>query len=208
MEFEAYILIGGRSSRLGQDKASLNFDGISLAERTAETIGAAISPSQIRLVAADDLQVLGFPALLKNLPVVCDLYEGRGPAGGLHAALAYAQTEWILVLGCDFPFVSVELLQRLACFVADDIEAVAPVQSDGQTQPLCTFYRRKPCLKVLTEIFDKKRPTPGLKSVLDQVLTRFVSFDELSDLPNSQNIFLNLNTPQDFDVVQKILSLK
>lgn len=206
MDIEAFILVGGRSVRFGRDKATFQFEGATLAERTAETIKIALSPTYTRLVAANDSQLSGPSPLASGLPVVFDLSDGRGPVGGLQAALAYARTEWALVLGCDFPFISIELLRCLATLITEDFDAVAPVQPDGQTQPLCTFYRVKPCLNVINDIFDQGRPAPALKYILDQVRTRFVRFEELADLPNSANLFLNLNTPEDFKNAVKILS--
>jgi molybdopterin-guanine dinucleotide biosynthesis protein A len=73
-------------------------------------------------------------------PFIFDLHEGRGPLGGLQAALAYARTPWIFVLACDYPFVSGDLIRLLAGRVHDELGAVVPEQEDGRMQPLCGFY--------------------------------------------------------------------
>ena len=93
MDIEAFILIGGRSSRFGRDKATMDFGGIPVVRRTADTIHDAISPPRITLVAANEMQLLAAAGLGLNLPFVFDVYAERGPVGGLHAAMSHARTE-------------------------------------------------------------------------------------------------------------------
>ncbi len=205
MNIEAYILIGGRSSRLGRDKASVKFDGVSLAERTANTIERAISPSRTTLVAANEFQLLSLAGIELSLPFVFDLYEGRGPWAGLHAALANARSEWILVLACDLPLISVELLSLLSEMVADDLDAVVPVQPDGKVQPLCALYRVKSFLEIVERPLLTERPTPPLRAVFEEVRTRLVEFDEYKDLPGSDHFFLNMNSPADLQRATEII---
>src|SRR6476659_6598378 len=106
--FEAFILIGGRSSRLGTDKAFVELDGMTLAERAVANVQRGLSPQRITMVAGSSTQ-FATEAIIADVPFIFDLYEGRGPLGGLHSALAYARTPWIFVLACDYPFVSTAL---------------------------------------------------------------------------------------------------
>src|SRR5204863_8272549 len=111
MKIDAFVLIGGRSSRLGEDKASLMFGGETLAARAVSTIQNALPDSRTRLVAANDGRLT--PALMIGIPFVFDVYLGRGSVGGLHGALANAETDWAFVLACDYPFVSARLIEIL-----------------------------------------------------------------------------------------------
>ncbi len=192
MEIEAFILIGGRSRRFGRDKAGVEFGNEPLIERTTRTIRNAISPTQITFVAANDGQYD-----FAGLPIVFDLYGGFGPIGGLHAALAYARTEWILVVACDLPLISSELIAMLAGMILDDIDACVPVQPDGHIQPLCALYQVEPCLTVLKDFFIKGTRSLSVNAFLDQLKTRTVTFDAIQHLPGSENFFLNMNTVDD-----------
>jgi molybdopterin-guanine dinucleotide biosynthesis protein A len=116
---EAFILIGGRSSRLGTDKAFVELGGRTLAERAVENIRRGLSPERITMVAGNSTQ-FAIEAITADTPFIFDLVEGRGPIGGLHAALSYARTPWIFVLACDYPFVSSELIGLLAESVDDE----------------------------------------------------------------------------------------
>jgi len=196
MNIDSFILIGGRSTRFGSPKALLKLDGRPLLDRTADTIRDALAETRITLVTSGLEQFLG---LGTDLPFIFDIYEGRGPWGGLHAALAYARTEWIFVVACDYPFISSDLIKRLTAYIDHELDAIVPIQPDEKVQPLCAFYRVKPCLKIVEDILERNRPTPPLRDIFESVNTRFVKFEELSDLPNAANFFQNINTPGDLD---------
>src|SRR5947199_9031223 len=109
-----------------------------------------------------------------GLPVVRDLYEGRGALGGVHAALARCTARWAFIVSCDLPFVTRELFERLASFrLQDGVEAVAPIQDDGRQQPLCALYAPAPCLTVADELIraDELRP----RALLRRMRTRWVA---------------------------------
>lgn len=201
MTIDAFILIGGHSTRFGSPKALVPFGGESLLQRTAETIKTALPEARITLVTSGPEQFLG---LNTDLPFIFDIHQGRGPLGGLHAALAYAQTDWIFVTACDYPFISPELIQHLEREAANEYDAVVPIQPDEKLQPLCAFYRAKPCLAIAEEFLTNNRPSPPLRSILDRVRARLVPFDDIADLPNAENFFLNLNTPENLELAARI----
>ncbi|HEV7644493.1 MAG TPA: molybdenum cofactor guanylyltransferase [Pyrinomonadaceae bacterium] len=211
IELEAFILVGGKSSRLGrlgQHKALLQIDGVTLAERAANTISTALSPKEIYLVARDENQFAA-GGLPENLPVIYDQFKERGAYSGLHAALDAAKTEWVFVLACDYPLISVDLLKFLLKYLAEMIpelmegtfDAIVPVQPDGIVQPLCAFYRAGACLSVVEEILRSDEKLPPLRTVFEKVRTRVVTFEEIDHLPGADNFFLNLNTPEDLEAV-------
>jgi molybdopterin-guanine dinucleotide biosynthesis protein A len=145
------------------------------------------------------VRVVGSRAGIEShgLPVVCDVYEGLGALGGLHAALAACQTTWAAVVSCDLPFVTGELFERLASLRGDEVDAVAPVQEDGRPQPLCALYSPARCLESTERLIRTGELRP--RALLRAVRTRWVSFAELSDLDGSQHFFDNVNTPADFE---------
>lgn len=201
MAIDSFILIGGRSSRFGSPKALIRLDGQPLLERTAETLKNAISETKITIVASTPGQFLG---LNTGLPFIFDLYPDRGPLGGLHAALAYARTDWIFVTACDYPFLSVDLLKYLPGLIDGTFDAIVNAQPDGRLQPLCAFYRTKPCLEIAEEFLTNSRPTPPLRAIFERVRTRLVPFEEIAHLPNAENFFLNVNTPSDLNIAFEI----
>ncbi len=202
-DLEAFVLIGGRSSRMGCDKALLKIGGETLAQRAVNTVQTALSPKQIYLVARNANQFAAGD-LPENISVIYDIYQDRGAYGGLHAALSTANSSWIFALACDLSGVSVELLKYLAGLIQGTLDAIVPVQPDGRIQPLCGLYKTAPCLSVIEEMLGNEGKLPPLRAILENVRTRFVTFDELNNLPDSENFFLNLNSPEDLEKTQGI----
>src|SRR2546429_7170548 len=141
MKCAGFVLAGGRSSRMGQDKALLPFKGRTLLEHVAgEVHGAA---GNVTLVGdASRYTYLGYP-------VIEDIVPACGPLSGIHAALTHSTAEWNLVVACDMPEVTAAFLgmmvERAAAGSAD---AVLPAGPSGLPEPLCAAYHR-PSLKAV-----------------------------------------------------------
>jgi molybdopterin-guanine dinucleotide biosynthesis protein A len=195
---EAFILIGGRSSRLGTDKAFVELGGRTLAQRAVEDVRRGLSPERITMVAGSSTQ-FAIEAITADTPFIFDLLEGRGPIGGLHAALSYASTPWIFVLACDYPFVSSELIGLLADNVDDEYGAVVPEQDDGRLQPLCAFYKVETARAIVEEIIERPRVSPPMHEVVDLLNPLVVKFSKYGDLDGSEEFFVNINTVEDLE---------
>jgi molybdopterin-guanine dinucleotide biosynthesis protein A len=194
LDVEGFILVGGASSRMGVDKSRLVLEGRASAER----IAAALRP------IAEKISVVGSHAPgADQLPNVPDLHQRWGPLGGIHAALSAARAEWCVVVACDLPFVTSELLGRLMMYI-DDVDAVVPMQADKYAQPLCAIYRRRPCLIAAEEAIARDEHSP--RALLDKVTTRYVEFDELASLAGSDYFFFNVNTPENYERAKEILA--
>ena len=180
---EAFILTGGASSRMGTDKSQLRLDDQTFTERIAATL----------LMLTDAVTVVGRTSL--NLPSVADVYPNWGALGGLHAALATCKREWAIVVACDLPFVTAPLFEHLAGLRMDH-EAVVALQPDERPQPLAALYRVDPCLQRATELIEAGRRRP--LDLLEAVKTRWVRFEEISNLEQSERFFVNINTPKDY----------
>jgi molybdopterin-guanine dinucleotide biosynthesis protein A len=188
MEIEGFILAGGASSRMGEDKSRLELGGRTFVESAAHALRSITTRVSV---------VSSRPAAESHgLPVVQDLRAAVGALGGLHAALSTCRAEWAAVVACDLPFVTGELLTRLASMRADSFDAVVPTQEDGRVQPLCALYRARVCLGQVEELIRTDELRPRL--LLSRVRARRVEFDELRDLAGSARFFLNVNTPEDY----------
>ena len=187
-QLQAFILAGGQSRRMGTDKSLLAFRNQTFSERIAETL------EQV----SDAVTFVGAryaPAKYKTVP---DVYGEWGALGGLHAALAACQSEWAIVVACDLPFVTAELFAYLASLRAS-YDAVVPVQSDSRPQPLAALYRIEPCRQRAAELIESGRRRP--LDLLELVNTRWVPFNDLTNLDQAEKFFVNINTPDDFDAL-------
>ena len=189
IDIEGFILAGGLSSRMGVDKSLLRLGRRTFVEIAAGAL--ATLTSRVSVVGSR-------PGVeTHGLPVVRDLHEGLGALGGLHAALAACRADWAAVVSCDLPFVTGGLFARLASFRSAEADAVAPLQPDGRPQPLCALYAPARCRAAAEELIrtDELRP----RALLRRVRTRWVAFDELSDLDGSDLFFHNVNTLSDYE---------
>lgn len=200
---DAYILIGGRSSRLGSDKAFLELGGKTLLTRAVDVVRASFPSSRITAVAGSSTQ---FPiqAITAGVPFIFDLHEGRGPLGGIHAALAHATSPWMFVLACDYPFVSSDLIRQLADNISDEFNAVVPEQVDGRLQPLCALYKVAVALPIVEQLLERPRVSPPMHEVVGRLAPLIIKFENYAHLSEAEDMFCNINTGDDADRARKI----
>ena len=182
------VLAGGRSRRMGRDKALLALDGSALVRRAASVLSAVCE--QTVLAVAPGRRYSSVP-----LVHVEDRLADCGPLAGLEAALAWAAPRSVLVLACDLPRVEAALLRRLLGAGGGSLPASRPcarlASRDERLQPLCGLYSAA-CGEVFSELLDN-----GERSVLralESIDSMRVAFDDIDPDP-----FLNVNTPADFE---------
>ncbi len=130
----AFILAGGKSTRMGADKAFMMLDRRTLLARALELA---------RTVTAD-VRIVGDRAKFAAFaPVVEDVFRECGPLGGIHAALRASSAEWNLMLAVDVPFVSPALLEYLIKRARSSSAVVTVARAGGGWQPLGGVYRRE-----------------------------------------------------------------
>jgi len=154
-EVAGYVLAGGRSTRMGQDKALLQMGGMSLVERAVQKLRCVVTDVSI-LSRSSELALFA--------PLVSDLRENCGPLGGIEAALANTRREWVLIMPVDMPFVPAALLRHWMDDVLRQSRArVSLFSVEGGVQPaLCMLHREV---------------APYLQSALEQL--RFKLYPEL-----------------------------
>lgn len=125
----AGILIGGKSSRMGIDKALLPWKGSTLLESVVRTARQV----------SDDCVLLGdaarLPDSLMDMPRLPDAYAGIGPIAGLHALLTHRPDTWCLLLSCDVPNITVQTISVLVEHITSDTHVMVYATSSVSTKP-------------------------------------------------------------------------
>jgi molybdenum cofactor guanylyltransferase len=182
----AFVLAGGKSSRMGTDKAFLEFEGRTLLARVLD-LARSVTPNVRIIGEAGKLAVFA--------PAVEDVFRGCGPLGGIHAALGASQTELNLVLALDMPFVSFALLQHLITRARNSINSVVTVpRTTAGWQPLCAIYRRE-----FSEAAESALRAGRYKidALFNEIQVQIIDENELAEAGFSPRIFCNINTPED-----------
>jgi molybdopterin-guanine dinucleotide biosynthesis protein A len=183
------VQAGGGSTRMGQDKALMNFLGRPLIKRVIERLSPIADEVLVTTNHPEAYAFLG-------LPLFQDLKPDRGALGGLYTALASAKEPLIAVVACDMPFVSRELIgYQRDLLLAEKADVVIPSTRDG-LEPFHTVYRRETCLAAVAAVIDDDRWK--VISWLPQVKVRTLSPDEIARFDPDGLAFWNLNTPEEF----------
>lgn len=196
MSIEAFILIGGHSSRLGRDKAFVNIGESTLADLAINAVSQALDPSKMSLVARDAEQA-ALAAARYETAVIVDAVADRGPLGGLHTALLHTTADWIFLLACDFPFIAPAFLSFLHGLVSDEFGAIVPRQPDGRLQPLCAFYNVEAAAPLVAKVISDSKSSPPMHDVVTSLGPRIVLPREYPATSTSTYDFTNINTPDD-----------
>ena len=192
------IQAGGRSSRMGTDKALLDFGGKPLIQHVLDRLD---SLSQETIITTNRPE--GYRFL--NLPLVPDVIPERGALGGLYTALKAASHPLVAVVACDMPFASPAILA--ACrdrLLADPaLDAVIPATEHG-LEPLHAVYRRETCLPRVAQAIadDQWRMISWHKAANIGTLPP----QEVARLDPEGLAFWNVNTPEDFAAARQRLA--
>jgi molybdopterin-guanine dinucleotide biosynthesis protein A len=180
-----FILAGGKSTRMGRDKAFVEFEGQTLLN-WALNVARSVTP---------DLRIVGDrEKFAAYAPVFEDIFRDRGPLGGIHAALRVSQTDLNLMLAVDMPFVSAPFLRYLIRQARTDPEATVVVpRTSGRWQPLCATYRREFADAAETALLAGQNKIDLLFAATE---TRVIEQEELEGNGFSPDLFRNLNTPE------------
>ena len=180
------VLVGGKSRRMGSNKAFIEVEGRTIIERAIETLRDLFSP--LILVASKE-NILDYQHL--NVTVVADVYEGAGSLGGIYTALFHSPSPYCFVTACDMPYLDGEIITRM-CASAGGHDAVIPFIND-RFHPLHALYSRR-CMEPMEEMITAGDLTIG--NLYPHISVR--KLDEAFFHGPSDLAFLsNLNTEED-----------
>ncbi|MCL6612456.1 MAG: molybdenum cofactor guanylyltransferase [Peptococcaceae bacterium] len=191
MKITGIILAGGKSNRMGTNKALLELGGLTLIERVARVLSGTCSEIIIAGGGAKELAHLGYQ-------VVPDIYSGCGPLSGIHAGLTAARNRYSFVAACDIPFLDEKLIYRLVS-EAEGYDAVILKHGD-YFEPLSSLYSKALIEAAETSI---KKGVYKVTAVLSLVKWKPVTVDSAS-IPDLEKSLFNINTPRDYENAKKL----
>ena len=186
-----YVLAGGKSSRMGTDKALVEMAGKPLIAWAVE---------RLRQICSDVHILSSNPTLEVYAPLVRDLHSDCGPIGGIEAALAHTSFEWNLLLPVDVPFAPAEFLRDWVERVTGQANVhAAYFDLDGKPQPSLLLIRRETLPSIRASIASERyKLVPAITAATEGML-----WVETLGAAVAEQWFVNLNTPDDLEEARR-----
>lgn len=196
LPLSGFVLAGGESRRMGRPKPLPELGGetmlerqLGLLRRACRSVAVVGAPSEVPVVV---------------VPVWADELPGRGPLGGIYTGLMRSRMEYNLFLGCDLPFMETRFLHfsaRLA--IGEQSDVTVPEASDRRLQPLAAVYCRRirGAIRARLDVAASKT-----SSFFHHIRCRVVRWPEIARAGFSPWIFVNMNTPADYEAAGRILN--
>lgn len=193
----AIVLAGGRSLRMGADKTTLTWGGVTMLEWVVTQLSRCFDEVVVVAGANQGTAVSALQSMAAR--VVWDFQPFEGPVKALHLGLNTVDADVAFACACDLPLLSATLALAL-CDMASGRDAAIPRVQD-RLQVLHAAYR-KSCLPALDAMVERgERTLHKLAPALD---VRSVNEDELRRLDPELLSFFNVNTPQDYERARRL----
>ena len=195
------ILSGGKSSRMGTDKALLKLGSETIIERITNLMKSIFSDVFIVTNTPEEYKFL-------NIPLYEDIYKNKGPLSGIHSGLVHSSTNKNFFISCDLPLISKELIEHIIEFKSD--KSIRYCIAGKRHHYLAGVYSKNliPEIEKIIEVSpkqsEKKEHKFSIKSLLMNVEAEIINVEHLSFY--KENLFFNLNTPEDFEYLKGIIS--
>lgn len=188
LSLSAVILAGGKSSRMGTDKALLRLGSATLLERTCALVAPLFDQTLVIAASAEQCSALRLAgaSVLQDEPTV----QGRGPLAGIYTGLRHARNEAACFLTCDMPFVDAAILRHLAQHHDSNSDVTCFRGESRHHEPFPGIFHKRLLDSLTTKL---ERNELSLCRYLDQTVTQYLSIPE-----GCERVFTNTNTPQEY----------
>jgi molybdopterin-guanine dinucleotide biosynthesis protein A len=193
------ILAGGKSLRFGRSKFLETIGGKSLIQWVVDRL--AILSTEIIMVTAHGETIPCSSAV--RIKTVADIYPGRGPLVGIYSGLITSSSSRAIVVGCDMPFLSVDLLEYMSQ-ISSTFDVVIP-QIEKKVEPLCAVYSKN-CLAPIRGLLEQNELR--ISELFSMVKVKYVEEDEINRFDPEHLSFFNINTQAALDRAKKLATKK
>jgi molybdopterin-guanine dinucleotide biosynthesis protein A len=200
-EITGIILSGGKSSRMGTDKALLKLGDETIIERITNLMKSIFSDVFIVTNSPEEYKSL-------NISLYEDIYKSKGPLSGIHSGLVHSSTDKNFFISCDLPLISKELIEHIVEFKSEKL--IRYCFANGRHHYLAGVYSKnlipeiEEILNVSPNQSEKKEHKFSIKSLIMNIEAEIINVENLSFY--NADLFFNLNTPKDFEYLKGIIS--
>jgi len=201
-DITAFILAGGKSSRMGVNKAFLEIDGKMIIQRLLELLDKLFKNI---IICSNDIASFEFT----GRKIVKDIFPNKGPLAGLHSGLTISETDKNFFISCDLPFIS-GMIIRYLCDYKSDASIILPI-GEKRIQQMCGLYSKnvlRQAEKLLIESKDNtiSKTKGSIFELIESVPTEIADVSKLEYY--YKDIFFNMNTSDDYEYVKNKIANK
>jgi molybdopterin-guanine dinucleotide biosynthesis protein A len=185
------ILSGGKSSRMGENKAFIEIDGVPIIRRICNLFKTLFSEI---LIVTNEIELFqDFEAKIYH-----DLIPNQGALGGLYTGIYFSSFPHVFCVACDMPFLKGPVIRHLIEKM-ENYDVVVPKTQDG-LQPLHAIYSKN-CLDPIRRIMERKHFK--IIDIYPMVKVNVVEENEFRHLDATRESFLNVNTPEELSLITR-----
>lgn len=185
-----FILAGGKSSRMGEEKGKVNFNDRPMIESVLDAVNKA---GLSFTVIANNNQ---YDYLSCN--IIHDEVKEKGPLGGIFTGLKNSKHDFNFFISCDLPFINAELLLFLMKEMKKDDIILVP-KHDDEYEPLCGIYSRQ----IIDVVYDSLMKNDlVLHDLLEKLQASYAVVNDKSFY--KKNMFWNINTPEELKLAKEV----
>lgn len=180
------ILAGGKSTRIGREKAFLNVEGRPIIEILLSKLSSVFE--EVFIVTNNKKKFGYFPA-----NIVTDIFPDKGPLGGIHAGLVHSNSAYSFFTACDMPFLNMDIVMDMINKV-EHYDIVVP-KVKNRLHPLCAVYSKR-CIPVIED--NLKKGNLRVKDVFKVLKTKIIN-----KMDPEGGHFININTKEDYEQISR-----
>lgn len=177
------ILAGGKSSRMGTDKALLKYKGKTFVQIIYDNLKYICSDV---IISSNNSEVK-----IEGVKTVEDEFKNIGPMGGLYTCLKHSKTDYSFVVSVDTPFISAKLLSKIASQSGG--YEVTVVEENKKVHPLIGVYHKSVITLLKSEIAAEKYK---IMQMIKKTKHQIISVND-----RYKNELFNINSPDDFALI-------
>ncbi len=185
------ILCGGKSIRMGENKAFIQIEGVPIIKRIYDLFKGMFL--EVIIVTNQKDLFLDFDSKIYS-----DLIPGKGALGGLYTGILLSSFEHCFCVACDMPFIKKSLVQYLIESIGD-ADVVVPQTKDG-LEPLHAVYSKN-CIEPIRRLMEEGKSK--IVDIYDQVKVKIVDEKDFFRFDPAGESFINVNTPEELRSIRK-----
>ncbi|WP_299098269.1 molybdenum cofactor guanylyltransferase [uncultured Winogradskyella sp.] len=182
-----YILCGGLSSRMQEEKGLVLYEDKPFVTHIIEAV-LPISETIVLVTKNENYKQFGFP-------LIADIYENKGPVGGIYSALNHSDNEFNLILSCDIPNIKTAVLNTYLLNNFQD-HSITYLKDDESDYPLIGMYSKQ-----VTSLFKTAISENKLK-LLDLIKT--TDYNTIQIKPEDKIAVKNINTKEELTALSQL----